>query len=115
MTDIVKASHYSFHSGGREDIDVWMLGCGRPFAVELHNPWRCISGIKSIDPFMQSITSDLIIIKELWFVSSFYFDEIMKGEKLKSKLYTAVVWVQNSITPQELQEKINTFRDTEID
>ena len=29
---------YKFHSGGREDIDVRMLGNGRPFVVELINP-----------------------------------------------------------------------------
>lgn len=27
-----------FHSGGREDIDVRMLGNGRPFLIELINP-----------------------------------------------------------------------------
>ena len=48
MIDIVKAKDYSFSSGGWEDIDVRMLGNGRPFSVELHNPWRAISGIKDI-------------------------------------------------------------------
>ena len=30
--------NHKFHSGGREDIDVRMLGNGRPFVVELINP-----------------------------------------------------------------------------
>lgn len=32
---ILKASECTFHTAGREDIDVRMLGKGRPFAVEL--------------------------------------------------------------------------------
>jgi len=48
MVKIVEGSGYSFSSGGREDIDVWMLGNGRPFVVEIQNPWKAISGIKNI-------------------------------------------------------------------
>ncbi len=33
-------SHYSFHGAGREDIDALMLGTGRPFVLEIHNPRR---------------------------------------------------------------------------
>ncbi len=33
-------SHYSFHGAGREDIDALMLGTGRPFVLEVHNPRR---------------------------------------------------------------------------
>ena len=33
-----KASGYNFSSSGREDVDVRMLGSGRPFIVELINP-----------------------------------------------------------------------------
>jgi len=51
MLPVVNASHYSFSSGGREDIDVRMLGNGRPFVVELHNPRKAISGIKDISKF----------------------------------------------------------------
>lgn len=29
---------YKFHSGGREDIDVRMLGKGRPFILEIISP-----------------------------------------------------------------------------
>lgn len=37
-----KPESHKFHSGGREDIDVWMLGGGRPFVIELVNPWKWI-------------------------------------------------------------------------
>jgi len=34
---------YKFHSGGREDIDVRMLGDGRPFVLELISPRRAVN------------------------------------------------------------------------
>lgn len=55
MIEIVQATHFSFSSGGREDIDVWMLGNGRPFLIELHNPKRSISGVKDIENFKSAI------------------------------------------------------------
>lgn len=34
------AEGYSFHGAGREDIDALMLGSGRPFVLELHDPHK---------------------------------------------------------------------------
>lgn len=36
----VKCNSYKFSSGGREDIDVRMLGNGRPFVIEVVDPRR---------------------------------------------------------------------------
>ncbi len=33
-----KAREYKFSSGGREDVDVRMLGNGRPFVIEFCDP-----------------------------------------------------------------------------
>ena len=34
---------YKFHTGGREDIDVRMLGNGRPFVLEILDPKKSYS------------------------------------------------------------------------
>ena len=39
----MRGDSYSFISSGREDIDVRMLGNGRPFAVEIKNPKKFLS------------------------------------------------------------------------
>ncbi len=38
IVSLTKASDESFHGSGREDIDVRMLGNGRPFILEIKNP-----------------------------------------------------------------------------
>ena len=37
---IFTGMEYKFSSGGREDIDVRMLGSGRPFVIEIISPKR---------------------------------------------------------------------------
>ena len=40
LNNLVLASEWRFSASGREDVDVRMLGSGRPFVVELINPRR---------------------------------------------------------------------------
>jgi len=40
VNQFVLASEWRFSASGREDVDVRMLGTGRPFVVELVNPRR---------------------------------------------------------------------------
>lgn len=91
-----------------------MLGQGRPFVVELHNPKWAISGITDIHKFYDAVKSDDIYVKDLKIVSTTHFDEILRNEKTKSKLYTAVVWSEKRITPQELTDKIDSFKEQTI-
>jgi tRNA pseudouridine synthase 10 len=43
MLPLFGASVAYLHAAGREDIDVRMLGEGRPFIIEFENPKRSIS------------------------------------------------------------------------
>ena len=40
LNKFILASEWRFSASGREDVDVRMLGTGRPFVVELINPRR---------------------------------------------------------------------------
>jgi len=42
LINVFEASDAILHAGGREDRDVRMLGCGRPFIIELVNPKKRI-------------------------------------------------------------------------
>jgi tRNA pseudouridine synthase 10 len=46
-----------FSAGGREDIDVRMLGDGRPFIVEFINPKTPFTANKSIEKIREVIKS----------------------------------------------------------
>jgi tRNA pseudouridine synthase 10 len=56
-----KGDSYKFHAAGREDIDVRMLGPGRPFIVEISNA-RVIPSSAEIGKLERDINS----LKEGW-------------------------------------------------
>jgi len=56
----------------------------------------------------------VIQVRDLKIVRQTYFDEILKNEKLKSKLYTAIVWSKNPISKGDLETKLDVIKDLQI-
>lgn len=56
-----------FHSAGREDLDVRMLGVGRPFVFELEEARRVPTGREQLEMIEKSInsTSKLVQVIDL--------------------------------------------------
>ncbi|XP_026683872.1 putative tRNA pseudouridine synthase Pus10 [Diaphorina citri] len=58
VLNLFKADDYLFSSSGREDVDVRMLGTGRPFSIELINPKCTKITQKQIDALMDKINNE---------------------------------------------------------
>jgi tRNA pseudouridine synthase 10 len=76
-----------FHGSGREDVDVLMLGNGRPFVVELLQPKKRSADLKAIENEVN--VDKRIKISELKFCEKKYVEQTKKGEN--SKIYSATV------------------------
>lgn len=70
--ELYQTEEYKFHSGGREDIDVRMLGNGRPFMIELISPkkrhFENLSILQEIEKFVNQENgkySKMVNIKNL--------------------------------------------------
>ena len=64
LMDLVKAAECRFSASGREDVDVLMLGSGRPFVVEFINPRRVIFTREQLDAVQKMIndsTTDIAV------------------------------------------------------
>lgn len=93
-----KADSYVFISSGREDIDVRMLGSGRPFALEVRNArvWPLPSQALPLDTFGQftrahSESGVYYALKN----AQLSLEDVTKlktGEESKQKSYAAVCW-----------------------
>lgn len=92
LVSICRADGVKFLSSGREDVDVRMLGRGRPFACELLNPHRVIFSEEDIRNIEQSINnSNLdVFVRDLQFVTKDDLQELKLGEASKTKIYHAV-------------------------
>ncbi|XP_039264701.2 tRNA pseudouridine synthase Pus10-like [Styela clava] len=95
---LFKADSYNFSSSGREDIDVRMLGNGRPFLLELVNPRLCIeekNRVKKLQTEINEVT-DIIKVRDLQIVSKNETKNLKDGEEGKTKSYSAVCYTKIS-------------------
>lgn len=105
-----KPEKATFTAGGREDVDVRMLGNGRPFVVELVNP--CVVRSKTTPAMisealhLSSSSSDVVRIRNLRLVPKEYFAQMRECETEKRKHYRCVVWTSRSLTLDELKSTL---------
>ncbi|KAJ6399683.1 hypothetical protein OIU77_020271 [Salix suchowensis] len=106
---------YKFHAAGREDIDVRMLGSGRPFLVEVQNARKVPSEalIKEIETRMNNLEGKLVGVKNLSLVTSHSWDLMREGEAEKQKQYCALVWISRPLEDEDLQ-CIASHKDLQI-
>ncbi|XP_078448203.1 pseudouridine synthase family protein [Wolffia australiana] len=106
---------YKFHAAGREDIDVRMLGSGRPFLVEVSNAASLPSSddIREIIEKINNSENNLVNVKNLRVIGSEAWSLMREGEAEKQKQYAAVVWISRQLTEED-QQKINSMVNMEI-
>lgn len=107
-----KPSDHRFSSSGREDVDVRMLGNGRPFIVELINP-HCVMFSKQDMSLLQkkiNSTSSDVQVRDLQVVSREDTAILKDGEISKTKCYSAECWCERPLTEEDLT-KIDAIKD----
>jgi tRNA pseudouridine synthase 10 len=113
-----KATDSKFHGAGREDIDVKMLGKGRPFIIELRNPQTRGLNLIKLEKKVNKINKKKVKIRDLRYSNK---KEVihMKSEASKTKkIYRALVETENKIPKKLFEEKLRrlklTFENKEI-
>ena len=104
LCQLTRCSDYTFFASGREDVDVRMLGTGRPFAVELSNPRIVCLSQEDLKKVQESInkSTDLIAVQLLTEVSKEETSLLKEGEAEKNKQYCALVWSEKEISAADL-------------
>ncbi|CAL5416166.1 unnamed protein product [Camellia sinensis] len=107
-----QGDNYKFHAAGREDIDVRMLGSGRPFLAEIQNARRVPSemSLKEIEGKINSLENKLVKVKNVKVVGSQGWSLMREGEAEKQKQYAALVWISRSIEDDDLKT-LSAFKD----
>ncbi|XP_024024568.1 putative tRNA pseudouridine synthase Pus10 isoform X2 [Morus notabilis] len=69
---VCRGDSYKFHAAGREDIDVRMLGSGRPFLVEIQNGRHlpCDEDVKNIEEKINNLENKLVGVRNLKIMGS---------------------------------------------
>jgi tRNA U54 and U55 pseudouridine synthase Pus10 len=108
---------YKFHSSGREDIDVRMLGAGRPYAIELCSPKKCPVRMEPKIPGLERAsnenTSD-VESKLLYWNRNGDKETLEVDTEQKKKTYCCVCYTSQPITPVLLRQKLDSKTDMQI-
>lgn len=102
---ILKASkgyQAKFHGAGREDIDVLMLGSGRPFVLEIKEPKIRKLDLKSLEKEINEINQGKTQYHNLKFTSRNRKAEIKVSSPDAYKIYKALVKCENAYDKDKL-------------
>ncbi|XP_038702737.1 tRNA pseudouridine synthase Pus10 isoform X2 [Tripterygium wilfordii] len=110
-----QGDNYKFHAAGREDIDVRMLGSGRPFLVEMQNARQIPSeeSVKEIETKINQLEPKFVGVRNLKMVDSHSWTLMREGEAEKQKQYAALVWTSRSLEDEDLLS-ISSVKDLQI-
>ncbi|XP_013790475.2 putative tRNA pseudouridine synthase Pus10, partial [Limulus polyphemus] len=106
VNKFIVADKIVFSSSGREDVDVRMLGEGRPFVLELLNPRsRDVSQefINKIEETINESTNE-IAVRDLQDVRKEDIHMLKEGEEEKRKMYSAVCIMNRPLTKDDIEQ-----------
>lgn len=101
------AENFSLHGNGREDIDVLMLGDGRPFVFELSRPKKRNIDFDALGEMINEKNKGSIEVRDL---RSSDREEMIATKMAKNnKIYRCKIQSETTIPNEKLKMVVNTF------
>jgi len=110
--DKTKSKDESFHGAGREDIDVKMLGNGRPFVLELKNPEIRNINLKNLENKINKNFLEFVEVSNLKFTNRKKISEIKKARY--KKVYDVTIKSKNLINIEKLKKVTQSLQGKTI-
>ena len=112
ILSITKGTNVTLHGAGREDIDALMLGTGRPFILEIHNPLIRTVELQELEKAVNEAGTGRVQVIELSF-SQRSEVEMLKNHK-GHKRYRILVDIDGAVSEEELQTSLNELQNATI-
>ncbi len=104
LVPLTNGNGVKFHGSGREDIDVRMLGEGRPFVIEVKHPFIRNIDLKELENLVNTNSNSMIEIKDLKFVSKNRRAEVKKSSTSSYKVYSAIADFDKGVTSNDIEK-----------
>lgn len=104
LLPMAKGKDVKFHGSGREDIDVLMLGEGRPFVIEVKHPFVRSIDLKLLRRVVNSHSDGKIEINDLKFVDNNRRASIKNSSVESYKVYSAIAEFENGVTSNDIKK-----------
>ncbi|HUW91224.1 MAG TPA: tRNA pseudouridine(54/55) synthase Pus10, partial [Candidatus Nanopelagicaceae bacterium] len=105
-----KADDSKFHGAGREDIDVKMLGNGRPFILELKNPKIRTLDLKTIQNKVNKSNKKKIKVTDLKYSSKEQVKNLKLNAENTKKVYKALVISKEKISKGNFDDLLKKLK-----
>lgn len=109
-----KAIKAKFHGAGREDIDVRVLGSGRPFVVELIEPKKRFIDLKELQREINERAQGKIEVTDLTYTDKSLIGMLKLSAKIKKKTYRALVEAEEPLSKEKLEALAKYFNGVTI-
>jgi len=105
-----KADGSKFHGAGREDIDVKMLGTGRPFVLELIKPKVRTLDLKKIQNKVNKSNKRKIKVNDLQYSSKEQVKNLKLSAENTKKVYNAIVISKEAISKSQFDDLLKKLK-----
>ena len=106
LKEFILCDQLKFSSSGREDVDVRMLGRGRPFIFEVLNPRITSFNPKEFQIMMSAINGSQkdVSVRDLQIVTKdSIHSDLKEGENQKQKTYRALCCLSRELTDDDIK------------
>lgn len=110
-----KASDFKFHAAGREDVDVAMLGSGRPFVLELKSPLKRRGDFGELEKEINTEAVDRVEVLDLCYSSRREARALKARSPASTKTYLARVAFDSNLDQSKLDELEASFSNVVVE
>ncbi|MFW9953753.1 MAG: tRNA pseudouridine(54/55) synthase Pus10 [Candidatus Thorarchaeota archaeon] len=111
----LQGTKFKVHAAGREDIDVLMLGTGRPFVVEISRPNARNPDLEHLTSVINQFAEGKVEVSDLRITTRRHFQVLKNEASENEKEYHAIIQVEREPEDAELEEAVKSLSNTIIE
>jgi tRNA pseudouridine synthase 10 len=108
-------SRFKVHAAGREDIDVLMLGQGRPFVIEITEPRVRTPDLDEIAKNINTEAKGKVEVHDLTFTDRYRLQKLKEDASTNVKEYEALIETDIPVTDANLRAVEKEFKNLKIE
>ncbi|MEM0240082.1 MAG: tRNA pseudouridine(54/55) synthase Pus10 [Candidatus Nezhaarchaeales archaeon] len=109
-----EARSAKFHGAGREDIDVRVLGSGRPFVVEVIEPKKRFIDLEELQREVNERSQGMVEVLNLSYTDRSTIGKLKLSAKAKSKTYRALIEMEDRLEKDRIKALSDFFRGVTV-
>ena len=112
---MLKGTRFKFHAAGREDVDVLMLGEGRPFVVEVSEPRIREPNLASLTKRINKEAKKRVKVQDLRMTNREHSQRLKEEASKNIKEYLAIFHTEDPIENEDLTRVATELSGSEIE